>query len=160
MKPVGWPVVSILAIAWSVFSSPRSAHAQKSSANDLLVLDQVTVVDVRSGKLQPDQTVILKGHRIFSIRPGKSANYPRSADSVNGKGEYLIPGLWDMHVHLVFGEWFPDAKDISLPLFVANGVTSDWAKNSHIGPDAGWAAAAVPQLDCHCLSRRWAARRG
>jgi imidazolonepropionase-like amidohydrolase len=124
MKPVGWPVVSILAIAWSVFSSPRSAHAQKSSANDLLVLDQVTVVDVRSGKLQPDQTVILKGHRIFSIRPGKSANYPRSADSVNGKGEYLIPGLWDMHVHLVFGEWFPDAKDISLPLFVANGVTS------------------------------------
>jgi len=28
-----------------------------------------------------------------------------------------------MHVHLVFGDWFPDAQDISLPLFVANGVT-------------------------------------
>ncbi len=91
--------------------------------NDLLVLDNVTVVDVRTGKLEPDQTVILERHRIFSIRPSKAAKYPRNADSVNGKGGYLIPGLWDMHVHLVFGDWFPDAKDISLPLFIANGVT-------------------------------------
>jgi len=123
MKPFRWLVVSILAFAWMVLPSPRSAHAQKPSVNDLLVLDNVTVVDVRTGKLEPDQTVILKGNRIFSIGPSKSAKYPRKADSVNGKGGYLIPGLWDMHVHLVFGDWFPDAKDISLPLFIANGVT-------------------------------------
>ena len=105
-------------------SSPRRAHAQKPSVNDLLVVDNVTVVDVRTGKLKPDQTVILERHRIFSIRPSKSAKYPPDADRVNGRGGYLIPGLWDMHVHLVFGDWFPDAKDISLPLFIANGVTS------------------------------------
>jgi imidazolonepropionase-like amidohydrolase len=28
-----------------------------------------------------------------------------------------------MHVHLVFGEWFPDAQEISLPLFIAKGIT-------------------------------------
>ena len=124
MKPLRSLVVPVLALAWMALSSPRRAHAQKPSVNDLLVVDNVTVVDVRTGKLKPDQTVILERHRIFSIRPSKSAKYPPDADRVNGRGGYLIPGLWDMHVHLVFGDWFPDAKDISLPLFIANGVTS------------------------------------
>ena len=124
MKPLRSLVIPVLALAWMALSSPRRAHAQKPSVNDLLVVDNVTVVDVRTGKLEPDQTVILERHRIFSIRPSKSAKYPPDADRVNGRGGYLIPGLWDMHVHLVFGDWFPDAKDISLPLFIANGVTS------------------------------------
>jgi len=51
MKPFRWLVISILAFAWMVLPSPRSAHAQKPSVNDLLVLDNVTVVDVRTGKL-------------------------------------------------------------------------------------------------------------
>src|SRR5690349_12753722 len=97
---------------------------QKPATADLLVLHNVTVVDVRTGTLQPDQTVVLERNRIYSVGPSKSAKYPRNAESVNCKGGYLIPGLWDMHVHLAFGDWFPDAKDISLPLFIANGVTS------------------------------------
>ncbi|HYL86722.1 MAG TPA: amidohydrolase family protein [Candidatus Angelobacter sp.] len=100
------------------------AHAQKPATADLLVLTNVTVVDVRTGKLAPDQTVILERDRIYSVEPNKSAKYPRNAESVNCHGLFLIPGLWDMHVHLAFGDWFPDARDISLPLFVANGVTS------------------------------------
>ena len=42
---------------------------------------------------------------------------------VNGKGKFLIPGLWDMHVHMVFGDWFPLAREVTLPLFIANGIT-------------------------------------
>jgi len=42
---------------------------------------------------------------------------------VNGTGKFLIPGLWDMHVHMVFGDWFPHAKQVTLPLFIANGIT-------------------------------------
>ncbi|MCU1303963.1 MAG: amidohydrolase [Candidatus Sulfotelmatobacter sp.] len=42
---------------------------------------------------------------------------------VDGSGKFLIPGLWDMHVHLVFGTWFPHSKEIALPLFIANGIT-------------------------------------
>src|SRR2546426_769975 len=85
----------------------------------------VTVVDVRTGALQVEQTVILERNQIASVGPSKSAKYPRNAPSVNGRGLFLIPGLWDMHVHLVFGDWFPGAQDISLPLFVANGVTGN-----------------------------------
>src|SRR5262249_33267739 len=42
---------------------------------------------------------------------------------IDGTGQYLIPGLWDMHVHSAFGDWFPGGRDIILPLFIANGVT-------------------------------------
>src|SRR5271168_926017 len=97
--------------------------AQKPSTDDLLVLNDVTIVDVRTGLLQPNQTVILDGNHISFVGPSKSAKYPRNAASLNCRGLFLIPGLWDMHVHLVFGDWFPGAQDISLPLFVANGVT-------------------------------------
>src|SRR5437763_4520386 len=68
--------------------------------------------------------VILKRNRNYSMGPSNSAKYTRNAESENCRGLYLIPRLWDMHVHLVFGDWFPDAKDISVPLFIANGVTS------------------------------------
>jgi imidazolonepropionase-like amidohydrolase len=77
-----------------------ASHAQKPAAADLLVLNSVTVVDVRMGTLLPEQTVILERNHIFSVGPGKSAKYPRNAPSVNCRGLFLIPGLWDMHVHL------------------------------------------------------------
>ena len=41
---------------------------------------------------------------------------PSTATIVDGSGTYVIPGLWDMHVHL------SAAGADSLPLFVANGV--------------------------------------
>ena len=113
---------SWIALLSCLFFSSAS-HAQKSSPDELLVLSNVTVVNVRTGTLLPEQTVILERNRIASVGPSKSAKYPRNAPSVNCRGLFLIPGLWDMHVHLVFGDWFPDAKEISLPLFVANGVT-------------------------------------
>ena len=97
--------------------------AQKPAAEDLVVINNVTVVDVRTGALAADQTVVVEKNRIASVGPAKTAKYPRNAAVVNAKGYFLIPGLWDMHVHLVFGDWFPDAEDISLPLFIANGVT-------------------------------------
>jgi len=118
------------------FCSP--SLAQKPATSDLLVLQNAIVVDVRSGGLQPDQTVILERNRINWVGPSKAAKYPRNAATVNCHGLYLIPGLWDMHVHLVFGDWFPDAKDISLPLFIANGVTGVRDMGSELDVVQGW----------------------
>jgi len=103
-------------------TASRSA-AQHWNLDNTLVITDVNIVDVRSGEIHPDQIVILEFNRITSVGPRKSTRYPRNAPTVNAKGGYLIPGLWDMHVHLKFGEWFPLAQEISLPLFVATGVT-------------------------------------
>jgi imidazolonepropionase-like amidohydrolase len=121
-----------------VLLAARFTAAQKPLADELLVLTNVTVVDVRTGTLQSGQTVILNRNRIASVSPVKTAKYPRNAPSVNCRGLFLIPGLWDMHVHLVFGDWFPDAREISLPLFIANGVTGVRDMGSELGTVQGW----------------------
>src|SRR5260370_5755893 len=138
MKRLRWFVLPFLAFVLSALSTPVPARAQNPSPNDLLVLTNVTVVDVRTGALQPEQTVILERNHIYSVGPSKSAKYPRNAAIVNCRGLFLIPGLWDMHVHLVFGDWFPDAKDISLPMFRGNGVTRVRDMGSELDIVQGW----------------------
>jgi imidazolonepropionase-like amidohydrolase len=110
------------ALAFLCFVSQPLA-AQHWSLEDTLVLADVNVVDIRSGEIHPDQIVIIVKNRVSTVGPRKQVRYPHNAPTINGRGAYLIPGLWDMHVHLVFGDWFPLAQQVSLPLFVANGIT-------------------------------------
>jgi hypothetical protein len=62
------------------------------------------------------------GH-ITSVSDTVKFQSPKNAWVIDATGQYLIPGLWDMHVHSAFGDWFPGGRDIILPLFIANGVT-------------------------------------
>jgi imidazolonepropionase-like amidohydrolase len=119
MKIRPW-CLAALAFLCSV-SQPLTA--QHWSLEDTLVLTDVNVVDIRSGEIHPDQIIIIVKNRVTTVGPRKQVRYPHNASTINGRGAYLIPGLWDMHVHLVFGDWFPLAQQISLPLFVANGIT-------------------------------------
>src|SRR5262245_42804841 len=77
----------------------------------------VTVVDGKDGAPLPNRTVVVLGDRIASIRPADEGP-PRAKVTIDGRGKYLIPGLWDMHVHL-FGY-----NEHAFPLFLANGVTT------------------------------------
>ena len=115
---------------------PRLLLAQHRSLEDTV---DINIVDVRTGAIRPDQVVIIEKNRISAIGPRKEIRYPRNAPTmVNGHGTYLIPGLWDMHVHLVFGNWFPLAQQISLPLFVANGITGVRDMGSELETVQGW----------------------
>ena len=116
-----------------------AVYAQNWSLVDTVVITDVNVVDVRTGEIHPEQTVIIDRGRIVSVGSRKDTRYPRNAPVIiNGKGFYLIPGLWDMHVHLVFGDWFPLAQEISLPLFVANGVTGVRDMGSELATVQAW----------------------
>jgi imidazolonepropionase-like amidohydrolase len=91
----------------------------------VLVIDDVTVIDVKSGTLLPHRSVLVRSGRIFAILSPEQHDQIGRIDGVvvDGKGKFLIPGLWDMHVHMAFGDWFPHSKEITLRLFVANGIT-------------------------------------
>ncbi len=96
----------------------------QSGSQSVLIIHDVTVIDTTGGPARPHQTVIVRDGRIERVRsseatPGK--NLP--GVHVDGTGKFLIPGLWDMHVHMVFGDWFPRGKEVALPLLVANGIT-------------------------------------
>lgn len=95
------------------------------SASAPLIIQNVTVIDATGGPALPRRTVVVRDGRIAGVYSSSEdlPSFKSKSVRVDGTGKFLIPGLWDMHVHMVFGEWFPRGKEITLPLFIANGVT-------------------------------------
>ncbi|WP_405152416.1 amidohydrolase family protein [Paenibacillus sp. FSL K6-0108] len=90
---------------------------KEPDSKQTLAIQHATIVDVRSGKLVNDQTIIITENKISHIGNSEGVEIPDSAQVRDAKGQYVIPGLWDMHVHLE--ENYKNA----FPLFLANGVT-------------------------------------
>jgi hypothetical protein len=80
-----------------------------------LAITGVTVIDATEAPARPGMTVVVTGDRITAVGKSGEVRVPEGARVVDGKGKYLIPGLWDMHVHT--------ADRSYLTLYVANGVT-------------------------------------
>jgi imidazolonepropionase-like amidohydrolase len=96
---------------------------QAVAAEPSLALVHVSVIDVAGGPLRNDMTVVVRSGHITGMGKSKDLRPPKNAQVVNATGKYLIPGLWDMHVHTIFGDWIPKNAEVTLALFVANGVT-------------------------------------
>ena len=97
--------------------------AQTENAPQQIVITRVTVINPGTSSVRPDVTVVITGDRITTVSDAAGFPVPKNSLVMDGGGQYLIPGLWDMHVHSAFGDWFPGGRDIILPLFIANGVT-------------------------------------
>ena len=139
-----------------------------------IAITHVTVVDTETGRAQRDMTVIISGDHISAVGESRRLRPPRGAQVVNGRDKFLIPGLWDMHVHMR-ANWDPKAVDTSAwtfyaPNFIANGVTgvrSMWdilpaiqklraddclgprggASHGHLRQHAGWSASFATWRD-------------
>ena len=86
-----------------------------------LSLQHVTVVDVTDGTLRSNQTVVVVGSRIALIGLENEITVPSEATVVDAKGGFLIPGLWDMHVHTVNNNVVRPPNTWTLPLYLAHG---------------------------------------
>ncbi len=93
----------------------------------------VTVIDGTDPRPRREQTVVVEGSRIVAVGPAASTPIPAGARRVSGAGKYLIPGLWDMHVHLTV-----PAGRAALALYVANGVTGVRAMGDDWSLLSGW----------------------
>jgi imidazolonepropionase-like amidohydrolase len=96
-----------------LFSFP--ALRSLGATENPLVFVHATVIDATGAPAQSDVTVVITGDRITAIARSAAVAVPKDARIVDASGKFLIPGLWDMHVH-----WYQKAD---LPLFIANGVT-------------------------------------
>jgi imidazolonepropionase-like amidohydrolase len=102
-------------------------------ADAALVITHVAVIDPRDGSVQPDRMIAIRGDRIVDvIGPGGAT--PPAARTIDATGKFVIPGLWDMHIHTFFGTWVPGGREVTLPLLVANGVTGVRDMGSELEP--------------------------
>lgn len=91
-----------------------------AASDGAILIRNVTVIDVQGGRLAANRDVIVQGDRIASVQAGGKAQAPKSARVIDGTGKFLMPGLWDFHVH-VFS--MPGEEDLALPMYIINGVT-------------------------------------
>ena len=100
--------LSFLLIFLSSCSTPKG---------DVLIKN-ITTIDAING-MKENQNVLITGNRITAILD--SSDGLSAQTSIDGKGKFMIPGLWDAHVHLTFEE---EIEEHMFDLFIANGVTS------------------------------------
>jgi imidazolonepropionase-like amidohydrolase len=85
----------------------------------------VNVIPMDRERVLQNQTVIVKNGMIEEIGDASKVKVPKDAVSVDGKGKYLMPGLVDMHTHMLSDDDFPDAlAEDELKIMIANGVTT------------------------------------
>jgi imidazolonepropionase-like amidohydrolase len=84
-----------------------------------VAITRVTVIDGTDPAPRPDQTVVVRGRHIVAVGPASATPVPRGSRVLDGRGRFLIPGLWDMHVHTDV----PGGREV-LRLYVMNGVLS------------------------------------
>jgi imidazolonepropionase-like amidohydrolase len=106
----------------AIFTAVASAQTQAPSSSPIAI-SHVTLINPATSSVEHDATVIIDGDHIGTVLIGAMVKMPGNTRLIDGHGKFLIPGLWDMHVHTAFGDWFPGGRDIILPLFVANGAT-------------------------------------
>lgn len=89
-----------------------------------IAFTNVNVIPMDKERILTSQTVLIRNGVISDI--GKNVKVPKDAQTIDGKGKYLIPGLVDMHTHLLSdGDDYPDSiAGDELKVMIANGVTT------------------------------------
>jgi hypothetical protein len=95
------------------------AEGATAQTNAVTLVTDVAVVDVASGSVAEDQSILIRDGVIAAVGP----ELEPQADAVNwfdGDGAYVVPGLWDSHVHIFSS---PTEPDTALPLYLVNSIT-------------------------------------
>lgn len=88
-----------------------------------LAIKSESVINIETGEINTNQAILLKGDSIFAlITNDELGNYEVKA-TVDATGKFIIPGLWDTHVHFGGGDSLISENKDLLPLYIANGIT-------------------------------------
>ena len=112
----------LLGLSLATLLTTCARRPTKLAIYDVLI-NHVNIVDVESGQVQPNRVVAISQGKILRIAPADQDSYA-ARQYVNGNGRYLIPGLWDMHVHFRGGDSLAAANKKSLTLYLTHGITT------------------------------------
>jgi imidazolonepropionase-like amidohydrolase len=94
------------------------AGAQQLVTDSVLAVRAVNIIDTRTGARARDATIVVRAGIIETVGPSSAVHVPQGARLIEARGKYVIPGLWDLHVHIRNQE----ELNVFFPLLVAFGV--------------------------------------
>lgn len=101
----------------SACSTPAAKQAD-------IVIDNANIIDVKTGLVDASQSLAIRDGLIIERSSAPLNNRYSAAQYIDAKNQYLMPGLWDMHVHFGGGEALIEENKQLLPLYLAYGVTT------------------------------------
>lgn len=111
--------VSVLALL--VLASAAPAQPGGAAPQDPIALTNASVVNVRTGAIVRNATVVLRGGTIVSVVTGPA---PAGLRTMDLRGRYLVPGLIDAHVHIASLPQLRAALDSGVTTVRSAGVSS------------------------------------
>ena len=100
-----------------------SCNTEEKENFDLLILN-ASIVDVASGEILSDRLVGISGDTIRFVGEMANTDNYEAAKTLDAENKFLMPGLWDMHVHFRGGDTLVEENKDFLPLFLAHGITT------------------------------------
>lgn len=117
--PEGWEAsIDPLLKEQNKFEQQRSSDLAGSLAHKpakALVFTNARLFDSETATSSSGQTVVITGNKITAVGADGGTQIPAGSEVIDAKGKTLMPGLWDMHVHIQPNDGL---------LHIANGVTT------------------------------------
>jgi imidazolonepropionase-like amidohydrolase len=88
-----------------------------------LVISNPIIIKVTNGSILRNHDILVSGNAITAVVP-HNRKYPSETNVIDAAGKYVIPGLWDMHMHFGGGDSLVQENKNLLPLFIAHGITA------------------------------------
>jgi len=125
------------------------AHDLAQHPTQAVAIEHVRLFDSERAAVLEDQTVVVEGDRIASVGAAASAAVPANAQHIDGRGKTLLPGLFDMHVHvqaldgmLHIASGVTSARDMGNDIDEIHRVQGQWDSGTAIGPHL-WKAGFI-----------------
>ena len=112
-------IACLTLISVCLLSGCRDEPSTQATPPADIAITDITVIDAINGT-RNNRTVWISGDKIIAVNPS-GASVATARQVIDGRGKYLIPGLWDMHVHITYE---PALTDIMPSLFLDYGITS------------------------------------
>ena len=158
-------------------SATRELHAKPMPA--AVLLRNGDVFDSERGVVRPRTSVLLRGDRIVAVGPADSITLPVGALEIDATGKTIVPGLWDMHGHIVgmtqtqgglsqLAVGVTTMRDLAADIDMAVGYRDRVNAGKVVGPRAilggfiegpgAWAGPSEVLVRTEDEARRWVAR--
>lgn len=113
------------------------AHKPKSA----LAFVHANLFDSESAQMLPNRTVVITGNRITTVGPDGQVQLPKDAETIDASAKTLLPGLWDMHVHIQPGDGILDiasgittVRDMANDIDALGQMSKRFSEGAEIGP--------------------------
>lgn len=106
--------LSLIILGYSCAPTPQDSQIRITNAN---------VIDIRDGEIMNAMDILIADGKIIGLEKSPTI-YPDDVQLIDGTRKFVIPGLWDLHVHLRGGESLAESNAALLPLYLAHGITT------------------------------------